>query len=231
MLAEREAHIVAEEEVTGQPSTWEHVYELMRCDVRSCPHKSDWCWEDPRDKKHYKLRAPHLERLIDYVNDGGILDGHDDVPGEIRRDLALESQTARKSKKADASTTEAPYHPTIINVLPTQNSSAPMVTSYLPRPLSEERLIIAGPRETAVREYCKWLESRATEAAYKADFRKICQVISENHLDLELILEEPDSGFFVQEGIRIGTARRFLRDINEWATAIKSNAHLDPAAE
>ena len=104
MLAEREAHIVAEEEATGQPSTWEYVYRLMGCDVRSCPHKSDWCWEDPKDKKHYKLRGPHLERLIDYVDEGGILDGHDDVPSDIRRDLVLESQTGRKSKKADTST-------------------------------------------------------------------------------------------------------------------------------
>lgn len=91
--------------------------------------------------------------------------------------------------------------------------------------------MIAGPRETAVREYCKWLESRVTEEAYKADFRNICQVILENHLDLELILEDPDPGFFVQRGIRIGTARRFLRDINEWATAKKSNESLDQTAE
>jgi hypothetical protein len=45
----------------------------------------------------------------------------------------------------------------------------------------------------------------------------------ENHLDLELILEDPGSGFFVQRGIQIGTARGFLRDINEWATVMKSN--------
>ncbi|KAJ6105274.1 hypothetical protein N7523_010084 [Penicillium sp. IBT 18751x] len=91
--------------------------------------------------------------------------------------------------------------------------------------------MIAGPRETAVRDYCKWLESRATEEAYKADFRNICQVVLENHLDLELILEDPDPGFFVQRGIRIGTARRFLRDINEWATAKKSNEFVDQTAE
>ena len=187
MLAEREAHIVAEEEVTGQPSTWERVYELMRCNVRSCPHKSDWCWEDPKDKKHYKFRTPHLERLIDYVDEGGILDGHDDVPGDIHRDLILESQAGRKSKKVDVSTTGVPCPSTIVNFLPAQNGNAPVITSSLPRPLSEERLMISGPRETAVREYCKWLESRAVEEAYKADFRNICQVVLENHLDLELI--------------------------------------------
>lgn len=150
MLAEREAHIVAEGEVTGQPLTWEHLDELMRCNVRSCPHKSDWCWEDPKDKKHYKLRTPHLERLIDYVDEGD-LDGHDGIPGGIRRDLTLESQAGRKSKKVDVSTTGVPYPPTIVNYLLAQNGSVPVITSSLPRPLTEERLMIAGPRETAVR--------------------------------------------------------------------------------
>ncbi|KAJ5155676.1 hypothetical protein N7492_008479 [Penicillium capsulatum] len=230
MLAEREAHIDAEEETTGRPSTWSLVYDRMRCGVRSCPLKSDWCWEDPKDKKHYKLRAPHLERLIDYVDGGGSLESHDDVPGDIRRDLVLESQVGRKSKRADVSTTGLPYPPTIINVLPAQNGTASTVTSSLPRPSSDEPLVIPGPREAAVRKYCKWLESRATDEAYKADFRKICQVTLENHLDLELILEDPDAGFFVQQGIQIGTARRFLRDINEWATMMESNMQLDQSA-
>lgn len=84
--------------------------------------------------------------------------------------------------------------------------------------------MIAGPCETAVREYCEWLESRATDEAYKTDFSYICEVILENHLDLELILEDPDSDFFVQRGVRIGTVRRFLRDINEWAE-VKSTAY------
>lgn len=67
------------------------MYELMRCNIRSCPHKSDWCWEDPKDKKHYKLRIPYLERLIDYIDEGGILNGYGDVPSDICRDLTLES--------------------------------------------------------------------------------------------------------------------------------------------
>ncbi|CAG8079297.1 unnamed protein product [Penicillium nalgiovense] len=154
------------------------------------------------DKKYYKLRAPHLERLIDYVDGGGCLDTYNDVPNDIRRDLVLESQKGRKSRKTDV--TNGPLYPsTIINVLP--------------------HVIIPRPREVAVREYCEWLESRATDEAYKADFRKICQVTLDNHLDLELILEDLDSGFFVERGIQIGTARRFLRDINEWATVMKPN--------
>lgn len=52
----------------------------------------------------------------------------------------------------------------------------------------------------------------------------------ENHLDLELILEDLDSNFFVQRGIQIGTARRFLRDINEWATLMRLTMRLDLSA-
>ncbi|KAJ5817276.1 hypothetical protein N7447_009509 [Penicillium robsamsonii] len=162
------------------------------------------------------------KRLIDYVDGGGCLDTHDDVPNDIRRDLVLESQKERKSRKTDV--TNGPSYPsTIINVLPAQNGSTPIVSSSLHNASSDEHVIIPGPREVAVREYCEWLESRATDEAYKAGFRKICQVTLENHLDLELILEDPDSGFFVERGIQIGTARRFLRDINEWATVMKPN--------
>ncbi|KAJ5737400.1 uncharacterized protein N7483_002525 [Penicillium malachiteum] len=223
MLTEREAHIADEEERTGRTATWSAVYDRMRCNIRSCPLKSDWCWEDPTDKRHYKLRAPHLERLIEHVDSGGSLDCHGDVPSDIRRDLILESQIGRKSKKADIASTGPLYPPTIINVLPAQTGSASTVTSSLPRHMLEKHLSIPRHREAA------WLESRATDEEYKADFRKICQVTLENHLDLELILEDPDAGFFVQRGIQIGTARRFLRDINEWAGVTKPNLQVDQA--
>ena len=98
MLAEREVYIDAEEETAGRPSTWSHVYDRMRCYVRLCPLKSDWYWKDPTDRKHYKLRVLYLKRLIDHV-DSGRLDGHNNVPSDIRRDVVLESQTGRKSKK------------------------------------------------------------------------------------------------------------------------------------
>ncbi|CAI7613187.1 unnamed protein product [Penicillium pancosmium] len=230
MLAEREAHVDAEEEVTGRPSTWSLVYDRMRCVIRSCPLMSDWCWEDPKDKKHYKLRAPHLERLIDHVDEGGSLNDHDDVPSDIRRDLILESQTGNKSKKGNDAATGLSYPPISINVLPAQAAHASTGALLPSRPVSHESLVIPGSREQAVREYCNWLESRANDEDYKADFRKICQVTLENRLDLELILDDPDAGFFVQRGIQIGTARRFLRDINEWATVMSRNITHEPTS-
>ena len=227
MLAEREAHIDAEEEATGRPSTWSVVYDRMRCVIRSCPLISDWCWGEPKDKKHYKLRAPHLERLIDHVDEGGSLNDYDDDPSDIRRDLILESPTGMKSKKGSDVTTGLSYPPININVLPAQTAHASPAALLPSRPVSHEIHVIPGPREQAVREYCNWLESRANDKDYKADFRKICQVTLDNRLDLELILDDPDAGFFVSRGIQIGTARRFLRDIIEWATFMRRQVTLE----
>ncbi|KAL3430172.1 hypothetical protein BDV09DRAFT_179010, partial [Aspergillus tetrazonus] len=81
MLAKHDAHIAEEEERTGQPSAWNTVYRLMQCN------------EDPKDGRHYKLRQPHIDRLVDYVKKGGKLESHADVPQGICRDLILESQT------------------------------------------------------------------------------------------------------------------------------------------
>lgn len=55
----------------------------------------------------------------------------------------------------------------------------------------------------------------------------------ENHLNLnlELILEDPDTGFLVQQEIQIETVRRFLHDINEWATVIKTSLLLHQSTE
>ncbi|KAA8641518.1 uncharacterized protein ATNIH1004_011654 [Aspergillus tanneri] len=220
MLAERDAYIAAEEERTGRPSSWNLVYEQMRCRVSACPLKSDWCWENPQDKKHYKLTARYLTRLSDYVDDGGKLEGHDDVPDDIRRDLILESQGGRNLKKANNNmpSTEMPYHPISINVLPAQTAAGGSMVPAPPPSLSStnNRLVIPGPG--AVREYSNWLESRVTEEAYKADIRRACQVTLENLMDLELINEAPDPSFFIEQGVKKGTALRFIRDIHEWST-------------
>ncbi|KAL4744306.1 hypothetical protein BDW72DRAFT_209112 [Aspergillus terricola var. indicus] len=204
MLAERDAYI-AEEERTGRPSAWNTVYELMQCNVRSCQLNSDWCWEDPKDSRHYKLREPHIDRLVDYVGKGGKLESHGDVPRDIRRDLILESQTGRKSKKDNSLASGTPYHPVSINVLPAQASTASMISPSPPRSSS--------PR---VAQY--------GDEAYKADFRKARDVVIKRWMDLELILENSNPGFFTDEGIEIGTALRFICDIQDWNKTVKSRS-------
>lgn len=128
----------------------------------------------------------------------------------------------RASKRAKSiHATEGQYSPININVLPAQCPSA-MTTS--PSGPANEHPVIPGPREAAVRDYCRWLESQATEEAYKADYEKVCKVTLENHLDLELILEDPDPRFFIEQGIKKGTALHFVRDIYKWAKYMEINS-------
>lgn len=90
------------------------------------------------------------------------------------------------------------------------------------------RLALRGPN--AVRKYCKWLELRAPEEEYKADIRRACPVILENLMDLELIIDASNPKFFTEQGIKMGTALRLIRDIPEWS-ATQGNARSGDISE
>jgi hypothetical protein len=117
-----------------------------------------------------------------------------------------------------------PYPPININVLPAQALHASVLTTSLsgPSPLNEH-LVIPGPQDVAVRDYCKWLESRVTGKTYKADFRKTCKIALAHYLDLKLIFEDPDPGFFIEQGVQKGTAQHFVHNIHKWATHVRTN--------
>jgi hypothetical protein len=99
MLNERDAQLDAEEHTTGQESVWRAVYNLMRCPSSSC-HLSPHCWQDPHGKKHYALRSHHLKRLIAFVEKGGILESHGDVPDSFREELYLEERQRLESQQS-----------------------------------------------------------------------------------------------------------------------------------
>lgn len=84
MLRERDDQIDAEN-YSGQPSVWRDVYQKMRCPGPPCQHEGQYCWQDPIGKKHYRLRTHHLKTIVKYVEQGGILDTHDDVPRQCTR--------------------------------------------------------------------------------------------------------------------------------------------------
>jgi hypothetical protein len=91
-----------------------------------------------------------------------------------------------------------------------------MISPSPPR-TSTPRVDIQGDQVAAVKDYCKWLEAQCSDEAYKADFRKARDVVLKRRMDLELILENSNSGFFTDEGVELGTALRFIRDIQKWS--------------
>lgn len=43
----------------------------------------------------------------------------------------------------------------------------------------------------------------------------------ENGLDLEQVCRDQDPHFFIEKGIKIGIARRFVEDIGKWVESVK----------
>lgn len=166
MLAEQDAEIITEEE-SEQPSSWRYVYKLMRCSVSSCSDFGQWCWQDPRGRKHYKLRKPQLVKLTAHVDKGGRLDSHDDVPEDIRQALYLEAhqKLERGSNKTNTQLAFGTPYPININLLPTQGTNEPVISTSPPRSAPpNKRLKITGPRDIAVKEHCAWHELQVSDA-------------------------------------------------------------------
>nr|KMM64895.1 hypothetical protein CPAG_01247 [Coccidioides posadasii RMSCC 3488] len=56
----------------------------------------------------------------------------------------------------------------------------------------------------------------------KANNIPACAITLSHGLDLELVYEDQEHvRFLVEQGVTKGTARRFIRDIHEWATMMK----------
>ncbi|KAJ5300282.1 hypothetical protein N7508_007525 [Penicillium antarcticum] len=171
----RDAQLDAEQDSSGQKSTWRSVYSLMRCALSTCPSGG----ADPVGKKHYQLNTYHLRRLVTYVEKGGILDGHNDVPEAVREELYMEEQQRQENSSRKGGHfigNGVPYPPININVLLSQSSApgidisgaqaAADLTSLSP-------LEIPGPRDEAVKEYGEWQVSNVTDDPLKAAFRQI----------------------------------------------------------
>ena len=50
----------------------------------------------------------------------------------------------------------------------------------------------------------------------KEDIRNMCDTALEHGLDLQQLYDDQDADFFISRGIKLGVARRFIRDIAYW---------------
>jgi hypothetical protein len=212
MLAERDSQVDTEDGAAGQPSIWQDVYNLMRCPGPPCdlgPH----CWRDPLGKKHYKLRTHQLKALIRHVEQGRELRSHADVPEDVRQQLyAEEQQSTERHRRVshNASAGQAPIH--ITNVLPGPSQSTPTTVEVQAKP----RLNVPGFLDAAVEEYSNWQQSRVMRQVQKDDIRSMCDMALEHGLDLQQLYDDQDADFSISRGIKLGVARRFIRDIAYW---------------
>jgi len=205
-------------------SASDRVYSLMRCPGLPCvlgPH----CWRDTVGKKHYKLRTQHLKTLIDFVTEGNSLQSHADIPEYLREELITEEQQRLERQPRYVAAGTPNYPPiNITNVLPA--SETPPATSLADSTLtttmfttSLPSLHIPGPRDTAVKKYTQWQQAQVEDEELRMEFQKACDVALKEGLDLEQIHKDKE----LLGGIKRGIARRFLCDIETWASLYKSD--------
>ncbi|EAQ88970.1 hypothetical protein CHGG_05589 [Chaetomium globosum CBS 148.51] len=222
MLSERAMQLDAEE-VSGHPSIWREVYNLMRFPGPPC-HLGPYCWRDSIGNRHYKLKTHHLRNLIKCVEQGCSLQTHDDMPHEIREQLyAKEAQYAERQRKQGAS--QANFPPiNITNVMP----ATPQASTLSSVPATPEstglvscdhsaRLEIPGLRDIAVKRYCDWQCWQVSDEALKMEYWKACDLTLAYGLDLEQVFKDQDAAFYIDNSVKRGIARRVVSDIGAWA--------------
>ncbi|CAG8010702.1 unnamed protein product [Penicillium nalgiovense] len=205
MLTDRDAQLDAED-ASRQPSVWRE--------------------KDPAGKRHYKLRTHQLRSLVRYVEKGGILETHNDIPDNLRKQLYVEDNERSTKHKSHPNTPPGSMYPPInITVLPNQ-ASLPVTTgenALIPCPSIASKAInsglveIPGLLDVAVEEYSKWQQSRVSRDILKDDIRKARDLALANGLDLQQIHCDQDPDFFIKQGISVGVARRFVSEITQWA--------------
>ncbi|OJJ65598.1 hypothetical protein ASPBRDRAFT_531819 [Aspergillus brasiliensis CBS 101740] len=221
-------HQVIAEDLSGQPPIWRDVYKKMRCPGPPCHHDGQYCWLDPVGKKHYRLRTHHMKALVKYVEQGGILESHDDVPDTIRDQLYAEEQhRIDKRQKPSGPTIGSMYPPININVAPTHSfQSQDTVHDRTETTASGQADIdIPGPIEEAVEEYTNWHLAKVSTENFKENIWRARDIVLDNCLDLgQLHNAKIGAEFFVKEGVKIGVAYRFVSDTGKWLSQRKAKA-------
>jgi hypothetical protein len=81
---------------------------------------------------------------------------------------------------------------------------------------AKPRLDVLVFLDTAVEEYSNWQQSRVKRGDQKDDIQNMCNMALEHGLDLQQLSDDQDHNFFISRGIKLGVARRFIRDIRYW---------------
>ncbi len=216
-LAERNTRLDTEQAVSGGPDAWRQVYSLMRCPGPPCD-LGPYCWQDLETHKHYKLLGHILRTLVKFVQRGGKLESHDDVPPDVRTQLYAEQQQHqnRKRKRRDSGSSPTGQPPMIINnyipSCPSLSGSAPP-DSAPNLSLQSCPLNIPGLRDEAVKAYCEWHCSKVGCLIQRQHYELARNLTLDRGDDLELVYEDKNSQLYIELGVLDGVARRWVRDV------------------
>jgi hypothetical protein len=125
------------------------------------------------------VRTHHLKALIRFVEKGGVLGDHDDVPNGVREQLhAEENQRLEKKKGSNNSTIRSLCPPIRINnFLPAGSCQELMPAPSADeaphtQPSRTEPITIHGLLDVAVEEYAERQQSRVSNETFRDNIKK-----------------------------------------------------------
>lgn len=172
--------------------------------------KSLYCFYDRKIGRRRKLKSHHLRYFVRYYERGNALETDQDVPEELRSQIEAEEKRLSETKRSQ-SVTAAANVPHIQIVMPRHGSPDPEAR----RPtVAARRIDLSGLHDVNLQQYCDWLQSRVQGDTQKADYQKATDFLIDHGFDLDLLYEDPDPAFLINEGkIKVGNARRYMKDV------------------
>lgn len=135
--------------------------------------------------------------LTRYVQQGGVIETHDDVPDSLREQLYAEKRLERRKKSSDSSTCGSTCHPVHFHLpsqAPTPTPTAAAECTSL-APTQTDPIGISGLLDIAVEEYATWHQSPVSSETFRENIQKARDVALENCLDLKQIHQDQDPDF------------------------------------
>jgi hypothetical protein len=138
--------------------------------------------------------------LTRYVQQGGVIETHDDIPDSLREQLYAEEnqRLERRKKSSDSSICGSTCHLVHFHLpsqVPTPTPTAAAECTS-PSPKQTDPIDIPGLLDIAVKEYATWHQSRVSSEIFRENIQKARDVALENCLDLKQIHADQDPDFF-----------------------------------
>lgn len=162
--AELGAIISEEVAYMGRPAAIRTAYATMRYTGPPCPIKgSTHCWV--YEGKHRRLLPHHMQMLADHLQSGGVLNSHDDVPENFRKQILGEEheweerERKEREKKRKRQRRDSFESPSILSCAPCSHDArpAPPKMVFPASPLFQ----FNRPRQKVMADYNAWQRSQS----------------------------------------------------------------------
>lgn len=193
------------------------AYALMRCPGPPCKKGSDHCWQS--EGEHYPLHPHHVKMLADHLQAGKPLDGHDDVPENIRR-LVRDDERERQSReqKNRGARKRRRRGSDDLTIVPPDSCVPAMVFPTTPL------LGLAHRSEELVRKYTVWKKHDESDEA-KGHYELMQNIALKEGFDLNYMSSNQHRmcNMFMDEGVPEGFAWQYVSGVPWWYKKEREN--------